>query len=146
VEALNGPAGWHLVSTGASHWPEHAAVAGDDRREILRCCYRPVALALGADPEGIAYGGLLELLYEADIPPARFFAEVLQLWQDLADLRRTVRGAADHPGFESNIPSGRESPWPEGFSGRLSTGRVRERTSHRSPPDLCRRAPLRLVQ
>jgi hypothetical protein len=51
--------------------------------------FRLAAVALGADPEGISFAGLLQLLYQADIPPAQFFAEVLRLWEDAAGPRRT---------------------------------------------------------
>jgi hypothetical protein len=48
----------------------------------------PAAQAICSDPEGIHYGRLLHLLYQAQIPPSRFFAEVLHLWEDPAGQRR----------------------------------------------------------
>ena len=47
----------------------------------------PAAQAICRDPEGICFARLLKVLDQVQIPPSRFFAEVLQLWEDPAGQR-----------------------------------------------------------
>ena len=53
----------------------------------------PTAQAICSDPDGIHFARLLKVLDQVQIPPSRFFAEVLQLWDAPAGQRRPISNA-----------------------------------------------------